>query len=263
MSYDIVDFHNFYQSPLGITTQEATQRFIEEFWPTLNQGSLLAMGYPIPYLADYLEKIRRLFVFMPAQQGVIPWPTDHLCLTSLVDEDALPLADESVDRILLIHSLEHTEQVRPFLREIWRVLASDGRLLIITPNRRGIWARFDSTPFGHGNPYTMTQLSNLLRGNLFTPLHTRRGLYTIPSQLRLMGLINPLWESMGKNMMQKFSGLIGIEASKQVYAAHPSRQRTLLRLPSFIPVRTQRISPTKRDFLTAPLFCLNKQEFKP
>ena len=50
--------------------------------------------------------------------------------------------------------------------EIWRVLSGNGRLLVIAPNRRGIWARFEHTPFGHGRPYTSSQLYRLLRDTL-------------------------------------------------------------------------------------------------
>jgi alpha-ketoglutarate-dependent 2,4-dichlorophenoxyacetate dioxygenase len=46
----------------------------------------------------------------------------------------------------------------------------EGRLLLIVPNRRGIWARLDSTPFGHGRPYSRGQLERLLGDALFTPL---------------------------------------------------------------------------------------------
>ena len=100
---------------------------------------------------------------MPAPQGVLHWPGEELNSTALIEEAELPLPDMSVDRVLLAHALEHTEQLRPLLREIWRVLNPSGRVIAIVPNRRGIWARIDSTPFGHGHPYTAGQLSRLLR----------------------------------------------------------------------------------------------------
>ena len=40
----------------------------------------------------------------------------------------------------------------PLLRECWRVLRDDGRLLVVVPNRLGSWALFDHTPFGQGRP---------------------------------------------------------------------------------------------------------------
>jgi len=135
----------------------------------------------------------------------------------LINEDSLPLANESVDRILLIHSLEHAEYTRPYLRELWRVLAGGGRIFVITPNRRGLWAQMDETPFGHGNPYTMTQLSRLLKENQFTPLRSIRGLYSLPSHSRILKNVSKILEQVAPPVLSKFSGLIGIEASKQIY----------------------------------------------
>ena len=92
----------------------------------------------------------------------------------------LPLADASVDRLLGVHCLEASERVGPLLREMWRVLTPEGRLLLIVPNRRGIWARLDTTPFGHGRPYSRGQLERLLTDALFTPLEWTSALFMPP-----------------------------------------------------------------------------------
>ena len=42
---------------------------------------------------------------------------------------------------------------------MWRVLAPSGRVIVV-PNRRGPWARADNTPFGHGRPYSRSQITN-------------------------------------------------------------------------------------------------------
>ena len=95
-------------------------------------------------------------------------------MSALVEEDRLPLADGSVDRLLAVHCLETAERVRPLLREMWRVLAPEGRLMLVVPNRRGVWARLDKTPFGQGRPYSRRQLEALLIEALFTPLRLGR-----------------------------------------------------------------------------------------
>ena len=84
-------------------------------------------------------------------------------------DEELPLADSSIDRMLLVHLLEHAENPRETLKEIWRVLAPGGRLVIVVPNRRGVWARFEHTPFGTGRPFSRGQLTELLRETNFTP----------------------------------------------------------------------------------------------
>ena len=58
-----------------------------------------------------------------------------------MEEYDLPLPDLSVDRIVLVHALEMSDDAPSLVREIWRVLAPGGRLLLVIPNRRGLWAR--------------------------------------------------------------------------------------------------------------------------
>ena len=91
---------------------------------------------PRPSCGPSSRKPQRALAFMPAQQGVTRWPREGGNLTALVDEMDLPLPDRSVDRVLLVHAIECTEQVRPMLREIWRVMADGGRLIVVAPTAR-------------------------------------------------------------------------------------------------------------------------------
>ena len=136
----------------------------------------------------------------------------------LADETELPLPDLSMDRVLIVHALECTEQVRPLLREAWRVLADSGRLVIIAPNRRGLWARFESTPLGNGRPYSRGQLSRLLRDNMFMPVETTRALFVPPVDLGILQGSAAAWEKLGLRLFPAAAGVIMIEAVKQMYA---------------------------------------------
>jgi hypothetical protein len=104
------------------------------------------------------------------------------------------------------------------LREIWRVLAGGGRLLVIAPNRRGIWARLDYTPFGLGRPYTMSQLSQLLRDEQFTPLGSDTALFIPPARRRMILRSAAAWERIGRRWFPTFAGVVLVEATKQIYA---------------------------------------------
>ena len=55
------------------------------------------------------------------------------------------------------------------LAEVWRVLTPGGRLLVVVPNRAGLWARMENTPFGYGRPFSRKQLSRLMRDMQFSP----------------------------------------------------------------------------------------------
>lgn len=225
MAYDVVNFCEFYSTPLGQAAGHRIQACIHDIWPNLSEQNVLGLGYAIPYLDFYLKPSECVFSLMAAQRGVVLWPEVGPSRIALIEEGSLPLPDQSVDRILMIHTLEHTEQPRQLLREAWRVLSGQGRLLIIVPNRRSMWAHLDSTPFGHGQPYTMTQLTTLLKTNLFTPVSTKRALYMVPSQSRLMMACAPFFDKVGNQILQKFSGIVCVEAMKQVYAGTPIRMR--------------------------------------
>ena len=237
MYTDIVDLRDFYESSLGQVARRVIRRRLREIWPTGTGLSMLGIGYATPYLRPYRGEAERVFAIMPAAQGVGYWPTEGPGLVALADEAELPLADLSVDRVLLIHGLEGTEQVRPMLREIWRVLAGGGRLLAVVPNRRGLWARAEGTPFGHGYPYSVSQLKQVLRDTLFVPEHTAHALFVPPVRSRFSLAWTPAWEEIGVRWFKAFAGVTMIEASKQIFAGVSRRaqarqpQRLILPVP--------------------------------
>ena len=180
MSLDVVDLRNFYAQPLGTVARRFIGRGIRAHWKDLAGLRLAGIGYPTPYLGLFREEAERCLAFMPAGQGVVKWPTTRPALATLVDECEMPLPDAAVDRVLLVHALEMTTDPGALLREVWRVLAAGGRLLAVVPNRRGLWARMDTTPFGHGRPYSRSQINQLLRETWFTPTGWGEALYVPP-----------------------------------------------------------------------------------
>jgi hypothetical protein len=91
------------------------------------------------------------------------------------------------------------------------------------PNRRGIWARLDRTPFGIGSPYTPSQLSHLMRESLFTPVQARMALFVPPTNSRMLLGSAPAWEKIGRRWFPTFGGVVMLEAAKEVYAVTPLR----------------------------------------
>jgi len=152
-------------------------------------------------------------------QGVSAWPSDEPNLVGLCDEAEIPLPDSSIDRVLMVHALETSEQVRPLLREVWRVLASGGRLMVVVPNRRGIWARVERTPFGTGSPFSPPQLERLMRDSMFSPTATLSALFFPPTQRRSLIRLAPAFENLGNRWAHALSGVLISEAGKQIFAA--------------------------------------------
>jgi SAM-dependent methyltransferase len=218
---DVIDLRDFYRTGIGRMARRIIRDQIRRAWPDTAGLNMLGLGYTSPYLAPFREETERVVSVMPARQGVLRWPADGPNLVTLTDEAELPFPDVSFDRVLLVHALECSEQLRPMLREIWRILADGGRLLTIVPNRTGIWARLDRTPFGHGHPYTPSQLEHLLRDSMFTPVGNGFGLYMPPSRRRMAAAAAPAWERIGGRWFPRLGGVLVTEASKQIYAATP------------------------------------------
>ncbi len=200
---DVVDLRDFYDTTLGQVARRMIRRRARVIWPNVTGLSLLGLGYVTPYLKPFQDEAERVIAMMPATQGVLHWPRDGLGRVALADEAELPLADFSIDRVILVHAVECTEQLRPMLREVWRVLAGSGRLMVVVPNRRGIWARSDRTPFGQGHPFSQSQLSRLLRDSLFTPVQTASALFVPPMRSRMMLTAAPAWEQIGARWFQR------------------------------------------------------------
>jgi SAM-dependent methyltransferase len=235
MFMDVVDLRNFYAQPLGVVARRFVGRGIRGRFTDARGLRVVGVGYATPYLGLFREEAERCLAFMPAAQGVVRWPTNRAGLAALVDELGLPLPDSSIDRILLVHALEMAQDPVALLREIWRVLASGGRLLLVVPNRRGVWARTDTTPFGHGRPYSRSQITQLLREAWFTPTGWGEALHVPPVARRWFLRSAPAWERAGAAVAAPFAGVHIVEATKQVYRAIPARRERTRFVPALEP----------------------------
>jgi SAM-dependent methyltransferase len=235
MSIDVVDLRNFYAQRLGTVARRFVSRGIRARWPDTRALRVLGIGYATPYLGLFREEAERCLAFMPAGQGVVKWPSSRPALAALVDEYELPLADAAVDRVLLVHALENAHDAGALLREAWRVLSAGGLLLAVVPNRRGLWARMDTTPFGHGRPYSRTQITHLLRETWFTPTGWGEALYVPPIARGWFLRSAVAWERTGATISAPFAGVHIVEASKQVYRALPARRERKRLVPALEP----------------------------
>ena len=150
-------------------TRRFVGRAIDRFWGPLTGLRVLGLGYAPPYLSAVKDESERTLAFMPANQGVVNWPRTGASASALVDPLMMPLPDASIDRVLVVHALETVESPSELLHEIWRILTPGGRIILVAPNRRGLWARMDTTPFGYGQPYSRSQLKSLMRQTWFSP----------------------------------------------------------------------------------------------
>jgi len=219
MRRDVLELRQFYASDLGRAARAMVGRKVVETWGDAHALDVLALGYATPFVAAARHAARRVVGAMPAQQGVEVWPGGERNLAALVGEDCLPFPNALFDRILMVHGIEESPDPIALLREVWRVLAPSGRLVVVVAARNGLWANSEKTPFGHGRPYSRGQLAELLREAELEPSGWTRALYVPP--VGWMAGWAEGFEQTGSRLWPGFAGLLLMEAVKQTFAVKP------------------------------------------
>ena len=204
------------------------RRQTADFWSESPNACNAVVGYGPPVLRS--DESRPATAFLPMRLGPQPWPVKGPNRTVLVNSRSLPLQNVQLDRLLLFHALEFDPSPSRLLEECWRVLDGGGRLMVMVPNRNGLWARAEKTPFGHGRPYSRGQLRHLLQDHGFEPVVARTTLFTPPSALGMVLRFGPPIERIGRKRSPGIGGVLIIEAEKILYASagKTSRARAML-----------------------------------
>ena len=156
MPLDVNDLVSFYSSPLGDVSRRLIGRVLRARWDDCARISVLGLGFGGPYLERFRDEAQRALAFMPAEQGVLNWPTSGRSSSALVAPDMLPLPDASIDRVLIVHCLETAEHPSAVLEEVWRILTPGGRM--ISWRRRG-------AAYGRASTAHRSARANPIRGD--------------------------------------------------------------------------------------------------
>ena len=221
MRDDLREVTDFYASRGGRVASRLLRRRIAALWPDLARLCVLGLGHTQPFLSLWEQQARLCIAGETRTRSGMQSLASASCL---VHETALPFPSLGFDRILLGHGLETSQHAPKLLREIWRVLKDDGRLMLLVPNRRGLWAHVENTPFGQGAPSTRRQIERLLAEALFRVEKTDGALWLPPGNLRPLLRLGNLVERGGARLAPQFAGVLLIEAVKDVYAALPEAQ---------------------------------------
>lgn len=219
MHLDVLQLREFYyRSALGRTAQRLLRAQISVFWPKVGSETVVGFGFAVPLLRPFLTDARRVIGLMPGQQGVMHWPAHMPNHSVLCDETHWPLATGTVDRLIVLHGLETSDDSHAFLEECWRVLGPGGKALFIVPNRAGLWARRDGTPFGYGRPYSLGQLEQQLKNHHFMIGEHRAALFMPPSRRKFWLRSATMTERIGQRLSSyRAGGVVMVEATKQVF----------------------------------------------
>lgn len=222
MHHDVTNLRRFYyQRALGRVVQRILRDRLTEIWPPDQcvGMNVAGFGFAAPMLRPYLGQARRVTALMPGPQGVMAWPAGLPNHSVLCEETAWPLDTGSIDRLILLHALETSDRPNALLTEAARVLGPGGRMLIMAPNRAGLWAASDATPFGFGRSYTGGQLEAQTRTAGLMTEWNGAALYIPPSDRRFWLRSAGMWENAGRRISRVLiAGVVLAEFSKQVHA---------------------------------------------
>ncbi|WP_282601805.1 methyltransferase domain-containing protein [Paracoccus sp. PARArs4] len=234
MHHDIDQLRRFYyQRALGRVVQRILRDRLTGRWSprSVTGMNVAGFGFAAPMLRPYLPTARRVTALMPGPQGVMGWPAGQPNHSVLCDETAWPVETGSIDRLVMLHGLETSEHPRELLAEAWRCLGPGGRMMVMVPNRAGLWAATDRTPFGVGRSYTSGQVETQLRRAGFLPEWQGAAVYIPPSDRRFWLRGAQFWEATGARISRVLiAGVVLVELAKQTRA--PAGPGVKIHVPS-------------------------------
>ena len=222
------DLRSFYEEPIGQVARRAIFRRVRQMWPEMRGLRLLGYGYALPYLRPFLAEAERVAAYIPVQLDI---EAADLRFVAVGEEDTWPFVDSLFDRILVVHGLECAESVRLLLRQVWRVLTPEGRIVCVVPNRLSLWSQIEFSPFATGRPFSRSQIERVLRESMFVPEQWDSSLYFPPLPSRRLVRSGTAWERIGKRCWPRLAGVHIVEATKSLYAlAAPEKVRARKRV---------------------------------
>ena len=218
----------FYRTPRGSETARLLTAAADAGWGEYRGLRVAVLGPTGAALAAFASDAERVVGLHPG--GPEP-DAGSPRLRIGVEPESLPVADSVFDRVLLLHTLEDAHDGAAVLREVWRMTAPEGRILLAVPNRLGPWAWCGRNPFRRGRPLTAAGLRQRLAAAAFEPQKVWGALYAPPLPAALYVRVAAVWE----RLRLPVPGVVLAEGLKRLHM--PTKiptERTARRLRPFL-----------------------------
>ncbi|MCW8827629.1 MAG: class I SAM-dependent methyltransferase [Gammaproteobacteria bacterium] len=219
----------WYQSPLGKMVEQEELGLMAQVLPNLFGYHLLQAGAPmgVDMLASSRIVHRLILDDVPSEAGEGSAPLGRLVGRS----DQLPLQSDSLDVLLLPHTLEFAEHPHEVLREAERTLIPEGHLVILVFNPlslfglRRLFTGWRDDPPWNGHFYSALRIRDWLALLGFDTVLVRNYFYRPPLQNpRLMRPLEPI-ERLARRLCSPLGGGYILVAKKRVATLTPIKPR--------------------------------------
>jgi SAM-dependent methyltransferase len=208
----------FYATRLGRAAATMVSQRLIDLWGPCAGENVLGIGFPAPLLPLWQTTARACIGVLPEDIGISAYMSSRGGAITIAPEHRLPFGDGTFDRIFLLHALEEADSPRLLMREAWRVLAPEGRIIIAAANRKSFWSINEAEAFGHGRPWTRKQLITFLNDSLFQVTASTTAVHMPPLNWRLITSAAKSWERVGELVTPALGGVVLVEAVKRLYA---------------------------------------------
>lgn len=207
-------------TPLGQSLIEHERRVVEEAFEGIFGEECLQLGLwgEAQSFLRYSRSQRTMLLVPEASRRASRLASEPRCVAGQLHR--LPIASDSVDLVFLPHTLEYSTRPHAILREVHRVLRSDGHLIVLGFKQGGLWGVRRLIP-GAGLPPATEQLiaDRRLKDWLnLLDLHIH-GLTRYFFRWPLPGIggaLSQTWEHRGQSWWPQFAACYMLTAQKRM-----------------------------------------------
>jgi SAM-dependent methyltransferase len=227
---DIVDGQNvlcqWFDSPVGQAVLQAEKQLVSHHLGRMFGYHILQLGCSSRHSMIADSPVGHKVIFSPEFDGQSRLP--------VADDEQLPLANDSIDVVLVHHALDFTRDSHTLLREATRVLRPGGQLLILGFNPLSLWGlkkllKIKSEVAWSGRFISQHRVSDWLKLLELRVEKVEYGLHFLPSRWR-KAASQAGTQSHGGRFTSPFGGAYLVISTKRVLPITPI-------LPKWRPLR--------------------------
>ncbi len=233
----------WFDSEFGKELLKQEQQLIDESLETL-------FGYHLMQIS--VSRRVKLFEGSKIGHRFILNPLPGFDVAGIVDEEQLPIANESIDVALLHHTLEYTQRPHQLLKEAARTVVPSGYILIAAINPfgfMGLWSifgRFRGKTLWNNRLLALPRLADWLTLLGFTVQSVHYGCYKLPINRSCVQKTS--WIERFLHYLQlPFGGFYLVLAKKEVSTLTPVKQKWLRSTSPMIPMMEPSLYTPKPD----------------